>query len=214
MRFARSPLGVGAVVAVFLGIALAGAASAQTTTAPPYPGAPTTVVSGATSVQIELGTQPLGSHKDVSECNFARGTTVTIVVNGTSISPPSVVDTNGCIVVHIDVLPNLVALRAGPSHPFAVVGYAATANDKVQVRVNGQTLTVGPPGTSVNAVSNGTGSNGSTRTVTVHFTVTNGSGGLVRTGARIAAYAAAGCGLVAIGYLLILAARRRRVAGN
>ena len=189
-------------------------ALAQTTTTSPYPGTPTTAAPGPTEADIDLGPLETGSVVNVSECNFAPGTTVTIKVNGTTISPSVVADSKGCIVVHIEVLPNLVALGR-VSHPLAATGLAAAATN-VQVRINGQTLTVGPYGTVVNVVSTGTGSNGQPRTVTVRFTVvkrgTVTRSGLVRTGTTVIKYTPLAFGLVGIGYLLVLASKRRREA--
>src|SRR4051812_38825395 len=85
-------------------------ALAQTTTTSPYPGTPTTAAPGPTEADIDLGPIETGGVVNVSECNFAPGTTITIKVNGTTISPSVVADSKGCIVVHIEVLPNLVAL--------------------------------------------------------------------------------------------------------
>ena len=193
------------------------AALAQTTTAPPYPGEPTTIPPASTATDFNVGPVPAGGVVNVSECNWKPGTTVTLVVNppGTTISPSVVADSSGCIVVHIEVLSQLVSMGATRLHPFAATGLAATAT-KVQVRVNGQTVTVGPYGTAVNVISNGTGVNGQPRTVTISLVVeprgTVTRSGLVRTGTTIIKWTPFGLGLVGIGYLLVLASKRRRSA--
>jgi hypothetical protein len=190
------------------------AALAQTTTAPGYPGTPTTAPAGPTSADINLGPIEAGGVVNVSECNWAPGSTVNITVRppGTALAPV-VADSRGCIVVRIEVLSQLVALRSQQLHPFAATGLAATATN-VQVRVNGQTVTVGPYGTAVDIISTGTGSNGQPRTVDVSFTVvkrgTVTRSGLVRTGTTIVKYSPLALGLVGIGYLMVLASKRRR----
>ncbi|MEY2473617.1 MAG: hypothetical protein QOK28_2946 [Actinomycetota bacterium] len=192
------------------------AASAQTTTAPGYPGTPTTAAPQPTEADINLGPIETGGVVNVSECNFAPGSTVTLTVSppGVTISPSVVADSKGCIVVHIEVLPNLVALGR-PQHVLAATGLAASG-DKVQVRINGQTVTVGPYGTVVDVVSRGTGTNNQARTVTVRFSVakrgTVTRSGLVRTGTTVAKWTPLGLGLLGIGYLLVLSSKRRRSA--
>ncbi|HUR77325.1 MAG TPA: hypothetical protein VMZ22_05220 [Acidimicrobiales bacterium] len=213
MRFLRTPI-IRRVVALSFVLALVGipAAVAQTPTSPPYPGTPTTSPGGPTSADIDLGLQEVGAVLNVSVCNFAPGTAISLTVNGTTINPPLVAGTNGCATIRIEVLPNLVALGS-PLHPLAATGLAQTAN-KIQVRINGQTLTVGPHGTVVTGVARGTGSNGFERTVTFRFTVvrrgTISRSGLVRTGTTVIKWTPFALGLVGVGYLLLMATRRRR----
>jgi hypothetical protein len=189
------------------------AAMAQTTTAPPYPGTPTTAAPQPTEADINLGPIEAGGVVNVSECNWAPGSLVNITVTPPGQSAPSrTADSRGCIVVTIQVLRTLAALGS-PAHPFAATGLAASGNN-VQVVINGQTFTVGPYGTVVDVVSRGTGSNGQPRTVTVRFQVvkpgTVTRSGLVRTGTTIAKWTPLGLGLVGIGYLLVLSSKRRR----
>lgn len=204
-------------LAVALALLATPAASAQTTTVPePYPGTPTTVPGGPTSADIDLGLLEVGGVLNVSQCNFAPGTIVTIVVNGVTITPSVAANGQGCIVVRIEVLPTLVALGS-PVRPLAATGLAATA-DKVQIKVNGQTLKVGPYGTVVTVASTGTGTNGFARTSTFRFTVvkrgTITRSGLVRTGTTVIKWTPFALGLIGVGYLLVLATRRRRTAVN
>jgi hypothetical protein len=192
------------------------AALAQTTTTSPYPGTPTTVPPQPTTAEVDLGLQETGAVLNISLCNFAPGTTIrlTLSYSGTSttIVPDVVANSSGCVVVRVEVLPTLVALGS-PLRPLAATGLAATAT-KVQIRVNGQTLTVGPYGTVVTMTANGTGNNGAPRTATVRFTVvkrgTISRSGLVRTGTTVIKWTPFGLGLVGVGYLLVLATRRRR----
>lgn len=209
MRLARVLL-LAVVIALGIAVVFGGAtpALAQTTTAPPYPGTPTTVSSAPSSQTIDLGSKPLGSAQDVTECNFAPGTAITVVVNGTALSTHPTADVQGCVVLHIEVLPTLVALGRSPVRMLAATGLAAVANN-VQVRVDGELVTVGPPGSVVTVVSSGTGINGSARSVSVRFTVVASSGGLIRTGAAIVKWAVLGVLLLGVGALLVLAARRR-----
>jgi hypothetical protein len=194
------------------------AAMAQTTTTSPYPGTPTTAPPAPTAAVEDLGPLVPGSVVNVSECNFAAGSTVTITVTppGSAVSPSPVADSNGCIVVHIEVLKTLVALGS-PLHPFAATGLAATAN-KVQMNVNGDTFTVGPYGTHGSIVSQGTGSNGQARSVTILFdlekpgTVTRS--GIVRTGTTVVKWTLPALGLLGIGYLMVLTTRKRRLGDD
>ena len=201
------------VLSIALALFTAPEAMAQTTTTSPYPGTPTTVPGGPTSADLDLGLQEVGAILNVSVCNFQPGTTITLIVNGTAITPSVVANAQGCTVVRIEVLPTLVAFGASPLNPLAATGLAATPS-KVQIKVNGQTLTVGPYGTVVTTVAKGTGQNGFERTVTFRFTVvkrgTISRSGVVRTGAMIAKWGVGGAGLLGIGYLLLLATRRRR----
>lgn len=217
----RWTLSVRAAVLLFVGALLIApaAAIAQTTTAPPYPGTPTTAAPAPTNADIDLGPLETGAVVNVSECNFLPGTVVTITIRppGQTVTPSVVADSRGCIVVRIEVLPNLVALGRSPLHPLAATGLAA-AGTNVQVRINGQTFTVGPYGTVVDLISQGTGNNNQPRTVTVRFTVvkrgTVTRSGLVRTGTTIAQYTPLALGLVGIGYLMVLASKRRRNAAS
>jgi hypothetical protein len=205
-----------AVAVVFVaGLLAAPAAHAQTTTAPPYPGEPTTVPPAPTSEERDLGAVETGGTLNVTECNFAPNTVIHITVNGAAVTPDASSDSRGCIVVRVEVLPNLVALGRAPLRPLAATGLAATATN-VQVKVNGQTFTVGPYGTVVTVTSTGTGANGAARTATFKFTVvkrgTITRSGLVRTGITVIKWTPLGLGLLGVGYLLVLATRRRRTA--
>jgi hypothetical protein len=202
-----------AVVAVAL-VLTAPAAMAQTaTTCPGYPGCTTTTTPQPTTAVVDLGLKPLGARFTVSECGFAPATVVRFVVNNVVISPDVVADGNGCVAETFEISPTLVAFgRAGGMRMLAATGLAAGNN--VQVRVNGQAITVGPIGSVVTSNASGTGSNGAARTVQVKFTVvkpgTVDRSGLARTGTTIVRWSPLGAGLIAIGYLLVLVTRRRR----
>ena len=208
LRRAAMVVAVLTATALSLG-ATAPAALAQTG----YPGSPTTTSPQPTSASIDLGLRALGTSFDVSQCNFLPGAVVTIVVNDTPISPNSVADANGCIIERFEIKANLVALgRLSVLHPLAATGLAANSN--VQIAVNGQLMTIGPIGTVVTSVARGTGANTAARTVTVKFTVVKKStvdnSGLARTGTTIVRWSPLGIGLLGLGYLLVLASRRRR----
>ncbi|MBA2608923.1 MAG: hypothetical protein H0U92_08305 [Actinobacteria bacterium] len=202
-----------ALVATALALS-APAAMAQSTG--PYPGNPTTTTPQPTSAVIDLGLKPLGAKFTVSQCGFLPGTIVRFVVNNVVITPDVVVDTNGCVQETFEISPRLVALgRPAGLRLLAATGLAAPGTN-VQVKVNGQAITVGPIGSVVTSVATGTGSNGASRTVQVKFTVvkpgTTDTSGLARTGTTILRWSPLGAGLVAIGYLLVLVTRRRRDA--
>lgn len=197
-----------------LSFVVAPAASAQTTTAPPpYPGEPTTVPPQPTNDERDLGPVEVSGTLNVTVCNFAPGSIEHLTVNGSDVNQDVVADSRGCFLVRVEVLPNLVALGSGALHPFAATNFAATGT-KVQVRVNGQTFTVGPYGTVVTVKATGVGTNGAPRSSSFKFTVvkrgTIKRSGLVRTGTTIIKWTPFALGLVGVGYLLILVARASR----
>ena len=203
-----------AAVLVAVGCALVLSAPAALAQTSPYPGNPTTTTPQPTSAFIDLGLKPLGAKFTVSECGFAPGTPVRFVVNNVVISPDVVADPNGCVSESFDISPTLVALGHTGLRMLAATGLAAGSN--VQVRVNGQAITVGPIGSVVTSNASGTGSNGAARTVQVKFTVvkpgTVSPSGLARTGTTVVRWSPLGAGLLAVGYLLMLVTRRRRDA--
>jgi hypothetical protein len=190
------------------------AALAQTggypgTTTPPTTAAPTTA-------DFDIGNLEPGAVVNLDVCNWQPGTTVNVRNSATGSTIVTLVaDARGCIRLTIEVLRQLVAagLLNSVLHPMAATRVAATA-DKVQVRVNGVTFTAGPYGTPVTLIASGVGANGAPRTVSVRFTVvkpgTTTRSGLVRTGTTVIKFAPLGAGLLGLGYLLVLATRRRR----
>lgn len=201
------------IVAVALVVSAPAALAQTATTCPGYPGCTTTTTPGPTSAVVDLGLKPLGAKFTVSECGFHPATLVRFVVNNTVITPDVVADVNGCVSEAFEISSTLMALGHGAGlRMLAATGLAAGSN--VQIKVNGQTLTVGPIGSVVTSVANGTGSNGAARTVTVKFTIvkpgTVSNSGLARTGSTIVRFSPFAAGLVAVGYLLMLATRRRR----
>jgi hypothetical protein len=218
MRLSRTRL-VRRVAALAVAATLLGApaALAQTTTTSPYPGTPTTLPPLPTSAEVDLGLQETGAILNISLCNFAPGSTIRLTIRvgetNTIITPDVVANSSGCVVVRIEILSTLVALGHAPQQMLAATGLAATAT-KVQISVNGQVVTVGPYGTVVTMIANGTGTNGAARTATVRFTVvkrgTISRSGLVRTGTTVIKWTPFGLGLIGVGYLLVLATRRRR----
>ncbi len=206
------------VLAFAVALVAAPAAYAQTTTTtPPYPGpTPTTTPPDPTSADTDYGEQALGAVLNVVLCNFQPGSTVTSVtlITGRTIAltPGLVADARGCIALRLEVLRTLVALGVLPARMLGATGLAQTA-DKIQISVNGQVITAGPSGTVVKVVSQGTGANGAARTVSFRFTaVRKTTSSVVRTGTTLVRWTPLGAGLVGIGYLLVLATRRRRTA--
>lgn len=196
-----------------LSVLVAPAASAQTTSAPPYPGEPTTVAPQPTNDERDLGPVEVGGTLNVTVCNFAPGSIAHLTVNGADVTQDVVVDSRGCFLVRVEVLPNLVALRGSAIHPLAATRLFAAATN-VQVKVNGQTFTVGPYGTVVTVKATGVGTNGAARTSSFKFTVvkrgTITRTGLVRTGITVIKWTPFGLGLIGVGYLLVLVARASR----
>lgn len=208
----------GTALALLTGaLALGGqAALAQTTTsAPPYPGSlpTTTTQQGPQTTTVNLGARGLGARFTVSQCGFAPGSNVTFDVNGVRV-PGDTADANTCVQETFEIASNLVALRtAGVGRMLAATGLAAGTN--VLVTVNGQAVKIGPLGSQVTSIANGTAVNGQARVVTVTFTVlrasaVDGNGGLARTGTTVLKWSPLGAGLVAVGYMLVLVTRRRR----
>lgn len=205
-----------AIVAAALVLGAPAAMAQTATTCPGYPGCTTTTTPQPTAAVVDLGLKPLGAKFTVSECGFAPATIVRFVVNNVVITPDVAADTNGCVQETFEISPNLVALsRSAGVHLLAATGLYA-ANSNVQVKVNGQAITVGPIGSVVTSVASGTGSNGAGRTVTVKFTVvkpgTTDNSGLARTGTTVLRWSPLGIGLLGLGYLLVLVTRRRRDA--
>jgi hypothetical protein len=189
-------------------------ALAQTTTTSPYPGTPTTVEPAPSNADVDLGPLEPGQILNASFCNWRAGAGVSHTVLGRPLRGLTA-DSRGCVAIRIIIERRLVSALGSVVHPLAATGLAATA-DKVQVTFNDETMTVGPYGTVVTAQLVGTGNNGVNRTVNYRFTVvkpgTVTRSGVVRTGAMIARWSIGGAGLLGIGYLLILATRRRREA--
>lgn len=208
-----------AIAAVALVLGSASVAGAQTTTTSPYPGNVTTTTAGPTEQTFNAGDREVGSTFTISQCNFLPGASVAITVNGNVLQNVTA-GSDGCIRETFEVKPTLVALgglRSAVLHPLAATGLFA-AGTKVQVAVNGQLLTIGPIGSTVSSVAKGTGFNNQPRTFNVNFRIvkkgtTDGNGNsLARTGATVVKWAPFGAALLAVGYLLLLVARKRREA--
>ena len=114
-----------AATGLALGVA-APAALAQTG----YPGNPTTTTPQPTSAFLDLGLKPLGAVFDVTQCNFKPGAMITIVVNDRPIASVAA-DNDGCIILHIEILPNLTSVSQSMArHPYAAAGLAADRNQR------------------------------------------------------------------------------------
>ena len=197
-----------------LGVIAPSAFAQTTTTCPGYPGCTTTTQPQDTFATIDLGLRGLGTSFDVTECNFKPGATIPVVVNDHPAGNVSA-NSDGCVTLHVEILSQLVVSieQTLGRHSFAATGLAATGTN-AQIKVNGQLFTIGPIGSVVNIVSKGTGANLANRTVTVKFTIVKKSAvdnsGLARTGTTIVRWSPLAVGLIGLGYLLVLASRRRR----
>lgn len=186
-----------------LTLVLPAVASAQS----PPPPAPT-------SAAQNLGNIAQGETETFQACGFQPGSTVTKTFNGQSAGTRTA-DANGCTTETVTVIEDGVAL-ATPA--FAVLGLQlAQQTTTPQVRIDGQTF---PALVGTNTIlDRGTGLNGQPRTVTTTFTIqrpsTGGGGGgagggsLVRTGATILRWSLVAVALGAVGFLLVLASKRR-----
>lgn len=196
------------------------AAIAQTTTTtPPYPGGTTTTQPAASSSTIDLGARGLGSRFTVPMCGYRVGTDVAMQTNNEPV-PGDVADSNTCVQATFEIQGALAQALGAPrvGNMLAVTGLAQ-ARGNVVVVVNGKPVTIGPLGSTVTTVAQGTGVNGEPRTVTVRFRVlrasaVDGQGGLARTGATILKWSPLGGGLLAVGYMLLLVSRRRRATAT
>lgn len=178
--------GVSIAFAVALVFCAVSPAVAQTTTTacgqPGYPGCSTSTTSkGSSQVQGEGNVRP-GQSKTFEACGFQPGSTASVTFNGQSAGTVTA-DSSGCVHVQADVLANCPA-----------------------VRVNGVSF-IARQGRN-DAVVNGTGSNGASRSVDFVFTVT--CNGTARTGADTARWALFGLVLVLVGAAIVVLARRRR----
>lgn len=175
----------------------------------PPPPAPTT------SAQ-NLGNIAQGETETFQACGFQPGSTVTKTFNGQSAGTRTA-DANGCTTETVTVLEDGVA-TATPA--FAVVGLQFAQQTTIpQVRIDGQTF---PALVGTNTITDsGTGLNGQPRTVATTFTIQRpaaggagggggtGGGSLVRTGAMLLRWSLVAVALGAVGFLLVLASKRR-----
>lgn len=164
--------------------------STTTTTAPATttttaPGATTTTLVSTGGTQV-VGQVNVGGSFTREVCGFAPGTQVTVSLNGGGVLTKTA-DANGCLQTTVAVL------------------------SETQVRV-GDTTAPARCGTN-SLVATGAGAGGAQVTQTVTFTVVcpaaAARGGVAFTGANVARWAGLGAALVAIGALVVLAARRR-----
>jgi len=194
----------------FIAAGLTATGAIAQTTPPPYPGGPTTTAPSPTSAFQDLGTKPVPSTFDISFCQFIGQTESTVDESQGDSQQAGI---NNCVTKSIELsFATGTALAAGG--PLAATNFAQTA-PQVRIRVNGRLYPTKPLGFTHTITVRGTGTNGAARTVTAIFrTVRAGStttrSGLARTGTFAVQYAPLGVGLVGLGYLLVLATRRRR----
>jgi hypothetical protein len=181
-----------------------GMALAQDTTVPPA----TTTTAASSAQTIDAGTIAPGTTKTVSACGYAAGSTVNVTANGAPWgSTPA--DSAGCVSVTI-------AVGTGTglgTHRIAAAGLELAAARSFTVTIGGVSKTFGGNAQNNTVVLSGAGSNGATRTVTFVFDINSASGGsaLARTGGMILRWSLAAVALMAVGTLLVLADRRRKV---
>ncbi|HVE95365.1 MAG TPA: hypothetical protein VNB24_10625 [Acidimicrobiales bacterium] len=186
-------------------------AVAQTTTAPPYPGSPTTTIGPGTSAFQDLGAKPVPSTFDISFCQFIGQTESTVDESQGDTQQAGI---NNCVTKSVEL--TFAGTALGTNRPLAATNFAQSVR-QVRIRVNGRLYPTKPLGFTHTITVRGTGTNGASRTVTAVFrTVPAGStttrSGLARTGTFALQWAPLGVGLVGLGYLLVLATRRRRTA--
>lgn len=195
----RRTIALAALSTLLLAVGIGAAAAQSDTTVPPQ----TTTTGGPTSQTIPHGT----ANPFVAEsCGFSDG--VALQLNGSDAGSDTV-GTDGCTRQNVSWTNGGTA--AGSAR-FAVVGVELAQTGTPKVTIDGRTYN-GVIGNNTLAVF-GVGTNGANRTVFHTFTITSASGGggaLPRTGAMILRWSLAALALLAVGGLLVLADRRRRV---
>lgn len=191
-------LAVGVIAA---GLTATGAAAQTPTTVSPYPGGPTTTVPGPTFASLDLGTKICPSTFDISFTQFSAAMTQSEIdgIQGDDQRP-----TGGIVTKSIET----TSAVSGPNGEVGKFG---------RIRVNGRLYPPKPLGATHTITVRGTGLNGAPRTVTATFRLaqcgsTTTRTGLARTGTFALQWAPLGLGLLGIGYLLMLAGRRRRAS--
>jgi hypothetical protein len=199
----RKILITAALVAFF---ALPTAALAQTTTTD-YSGGTSTTSPQPTVVTQQQGTHGQGDTFTVESCGFSDG--VALQWNGADAGSDTL-NSAGCATQQVTILEDGVSLGA---KLFAAAGLQLAAPTP-QVSIDGRTFTAKSGSNTLSVF--GVGTNGADRTVNNIIVIGGaaaGSGnGLPRTGAMILRWSLAALALIAVGGLLVLADRRRKVA--
>ena len=194
----RRSFTVAVLSALLIVLGMSAAVAQSDTTVPPA----TTTTGAPTSQTISHGsTNPFVAES----CGFSDG--VTLQLNGNAAGTDTV-DSDGCSRQNVSWTNGTAA--GAPVLAAAGVQLAQTGTPKVTI--DGRVYN-GVVGTNTLSVF-GIGTNGANRTVTHTFTISGaaGSGGLPRTGALILRWSLAALALMAVGTLLVLADRRRKVA--
>jgi hypothetical protein len=180
-----------------------GIAMAQDTTVPPA----SSTTAAPSSQTTDAGTIPPGTSKAVDACGFAPGSTVHVTANGATWGDTTA-GSDGCVHATISV-----GTGTGlGTRTFAAAGLQLAAARTFTVTIGSVSKTFAGNAQNNTVVFSGTGSNGAARTVTVVFDINATSGGgLARTGAMILRWSLAAAALIAVGSLLVLADRRRKV---
>lgn len=157
--------------------------STTTTTAPS--GTTTTLAPATPTVAVSCG---VGSTCSVTVCGFSSGVTISITVNGQA-DGTATVGGSGCATLSISV-----------TDP--------------HISVDGAALIAVPVGTST-VTASGAAPSGATQVDSVQVTIPGSSNnnGLAFTGADIVGMVVGGLALIAVGFLVLMFTRRRRVVG-
>jgi hypothetical protein len=195
-------------LAAIIGIAtigvlgLQGAAGAQsgypgpTTTTTTTP-AEVTVQANGTTTTATVTVGPGGSEVVTADvCGYAKGSAVTVTVDGTVVYV-SAAGSNGCLFLTITISDPSISINGSPAVtvPYGTATIAASGVSPTGAAV---TDTVDIPVASPTAV------------VTSAPPTSSSSSGLAFTGADIAAMTVGALALIALGFLLVTVARRRR----
>jgi hypothetical protein len=167
----------------FVKVLAAATALLAVTAVPGFAQYPGTTSTTLAPTSQTLGTLAVGAETTVLSCGFQPGT-VSVSVNGQA-PVADTADADGCARTAVAVL------------------------SSSQVRVEGATRSATCTDDAISV--SGTGATGGARTVTTSFAIAC-SDGLPRTGAMILRWSLGGGALLAVGALLVLAARRRTAA--
>ena len=171
-----------------------------------YSGTTSSTDAARTTETQNFGTKNQGDTFTIESCGFSDG--VALQFNGTSIGDDTL-NPAGCATQTVTIVEDGVA--AGTAR-LAAAGLQL-AQTTPRVSIDGRVFAARSG--SNNLAVFGTGTNGAERTVNNLFTIAGGAGGgggaLPRTGAMILRWSLAALALLAVGTLLVLADRRRKV---
>lgn len=206
----RAVVTIAAGVVLALGFApLAAYAQIGTTTAPGYPGP-----AGFDRIQ-DLGDRRQGDTFTVRNCDFRPGTLVNRTVNGAPAGQLTV-GPDGCVTFTVTIAEDGVALGGSPL--IAAIGvrslFAQTARQPT-ISIDGVNYSASAVGVTTSIVVQGTandGGSGRWNNVLRIVDPRTGPGPIGRTGTMVLRWSLLGGATLAIGTLLLLSSRRRRLA--